>query len=35
VSKQDGTGRQVSAAPVDDPAAHIMHVDMDAFFASV
>lgn len=35
MSKQDGTGRQVSAAPVDDPAAHIMHVDMDAFFASV
>jgi DNA polymerase-4 len=35
VSKQDGTGRQVTAAPVDDPAAHIMHVDMDAFFASV
>jgi DNA polymerase-4 len=35
VSKQDGTGRQVTAEPVDDPAAHIMHVDMDAFFASV
>jgi len=35
VSKQDGTGRQVSAEPVDDPAAHIMHVDMDAFYASV
>ncbi|GMA92661.1 DNA polymerase IV [Homoserinibacter gongjuensis] len=35
MSKQDGTGRQVSAEPVDDPAAHIMHVDMDAFFASV
>jgi len=35
VSKQDGSTRQVSADPVDDPAAHIMHVDMDAFFASV
>jgi len=35
VSKQDGTSRQVSAERVDDPAAHIMHVDMDAFFASV
>ncbi|PZQ91636.1 MAG: DNA polymerase IV [Leifsonia xyli] len=35
MSKQDGTGRQVSAAPVDDPSAHILHVDMDAFFASV
>ncbi|WP_167050924.1 DNA polymerase IV [Salinibacterium sp. ZJ77] len=35
MSKQDGSGRRVSADPVDDPAAHIMHVDMDAFFASV
>ena len=35
MSKQDGSSRQVSAQPVDDPAAHIMHVDMDAFFASV
>lgn len=35
MSKQDGSGRQVSTQPVDDPAAHIMHVDMDAFFASV
>ncbi|MFT4285712.1 MAG: DNA polymerase IV [Protaetiibacter sp.] len=35
MSKQDGSARQVSAEPVDDPAAHIMHVDMDAFFASV
>lgn len=35
MSKQDGTGRRVTAEPVDDPAAHIMHVDMDAFFASV
>jgi DNA polymerase-4 len=35
VSKQDGRGRQVSAVPVDDPAATIMHLDLDAFFASV
>lgn len=35
MGKQDGTGRQTSAEPVDDPAAHIMHLDMDAFFASV
>jgi DNA polymerase-4 len=35
VSKQDGSGRQVSATPVDDPAASVMHLDMDAFFASV
>jgi DNA polymerase-4 len=35
MSKQDGSGRQVTTAPVDDPDASIMHVDMDAFFASV
>jgi DNA polymerase-4 len=35
VSKQDGRGRQVSTEPVDDPAATIMHLDLDAFFASV
>jgi DNA polymerase-4 len=35
VSKQDGRGRQVSTEPVDDEAATIMHLDMDAFFASV
>ncbi|QEO10040.1 DNA polymerase IV [Protaetiibacter larvae] len=35
MSKQDGSGRQISAEAVDDPAAHIMHVDMDAFYASV
>lgn len=35
MSKQDGSSRQVSAEHIDDPAAHILHVDMDAFFASV
>jgi DNA polymerase-4 len=35
VSKQDGSGRQVTASPVDDLTAHLLHVDMDAFFASV
>src|SRR5690606_6068362 len=30
-----GSGRQVTTNPVDDPAAHILHVDLDAFFASV
>ena len=35
VSKQDGRGRRVSIDPVDDPNATIMHLDMDAFFASV
>ena len=35
MGKQDGSGRQVSAEPVADVSAHILHVDMDAFFASV
>ena len=35
MSKQDGRGRQVSADPIDDPSLRIMHLDMDAFFASV
>lgn len=35
MSKQDGRGRQVTTVPVDDPAATIMHLDLDAFFASV
>ncbi|GHF09545.1 DNA polymerase IV [Pseudolysinimonas yzui] len=36
MGKQDGTGRQVtSASAVDDLTAHLLHVDMDAFFASV
>lgn len=35
MSKQDGRGRQVTAEPTDDLTAHILHVDMDAFYASV
>lgn len=35
MSKQDGSGRQVTAEPLDDLTAHILHVDMDAFYASV
>lgn len=35
MSKQDGSGRQVTSAPIDDDTATILHVDMDAFFASV
>lgn len=35
MSKQDGSGRQVSADEVDALDPHILHVDMDAFFASV
>jgi DNA polymerase-4 len=35
VSKQDGSGRQVTDAPSADTTAHILHMDMDAFFASV
>jgi DNA polymerase-4 len=35
VSKQDGSGRQVTVDPSDDLTANILHVDMDAFFASV
>ncbi|NYD66524.1 DNA polymerase IV [Agromyces atrinae] len=35
MSKQDGSGRQVTTGPVDDSGSSIMHVDMDAFFASV
>jgi DNA polymerase-4 len=35
MSKQDGRGRQVSAHTVDDSSATILHIDLDAFFASV
>lgn len=35
MGKQDGTSRQVSAATVDSSTAPILHVDLDAFFASV
>jgi DNA polymerase-4 len=35
VGRADGSGRRVSPADVDDTGADILHVDMDAFFASV
>ncbi|UYN84297.1 MAG: DNA polymerase IV [Microcella sp.] len=35
MSKQDGSGRQVTLEPTDDRTASILHLDMDAFFASV
>ena len=35
MGKQDGLTRHVSAHDVDDSTATILHVDMDAFFASV
>jgi DNA polymerase IV len=35
VGKADGSERQVTLGPVDDTGANILHVDMDAFYASV
>ncbi|MGO4594066.1 DNA polymerase IV [Leifsonia sp. 2TAF2] len=35
MGRADGSERQVSASDVDDSEAGILHVDMDAFFASV
>ncbi|MES2092394.1 MAG: DNA polymerase IV [Actinomycetota bacterium] len=35
MSRQDGRDRQVSASSVDSSTATILHVDLDAFFASV
>ncbi|MEO8262810.1 MAG: DNA polymerase IV [Pseudolysinimonas sp.] len=35
MSKQDGSSRQVTAEPSADLTATILHLDMDAFFASV
>lgn len=35
MSKQDGTTRQVSAVDADDSRTPFLHVDLDAFFASV
>lgn len=35
MSKQDGSGRLVTSAPTADLTATILHLDMDAFFASV
>ena len=35
MGRQDGSTRQVSATSVDSSTATILHVDLDAFFASV
>lgn len=35
MSRQDGSDRHVTIGPVDDRTATVLHVDMDAFFASV
>ncbi|MBG6238341.1 DNA polymerase-4 [Mycetocola sp. CAN_C7] len=35
MSRQDGSARQVTTDLTNDEGAHILHIDMDAFFASV
>ncbi|MFF1879170.1 DNA polymerase IV [Leifsonia sp. NPDC058230] len=35
MGRADGSDRRVTTAPIDDSTATILHVDMDAFFASV
>ncbi|RWZ61175.1 DNA polymerase IV [Labedella populi] len=35
MGRDDGAGRQVTVGAADDSAAPILHIDMDAFFASV
>lgn len=35
MGKSDGSDRAVTVGPVDDTGANILHVDMDAFYASV
>jgi DNA polymerase-4 len=35
MSRQDGSDRTVSSASVDDSTATLLHIDLDAFFASV
>ncbi len=35
MGRADGSDRRVTTAEVDDSAATVLHVDMDAFFASV
>ena len=35
MSKNDGSGRQVSGASIDDRTATVLHIDMDAFFVAV
>ena len=35
MGKQDGSGRLVTVGDVDDSATPFLHLDMDAFFASV
>ena len=35
MGRGDGSGRRVSPADADDTGTRILHVDMDAFYASV